>query len=223
MRGRWSLLYRVHHGSARRRSERARCARRGKHLRRVMGAEAAQSTPTASWFIRKSMRVRVASCVALSSVAAVAISGCFLRGWLVPDTRTPVDRAHELSARCSEADPLPAEALSPSIVERVDGAYVWMHGGVSDITRLRGANLHMRPTVNIPPAVLQRALECHEARVALGEATELPEDPYVLAGSWLDIHVSFSEEGLVASVQTDSFDDAQRVLDRARKFATAAR
>jgi hypothetical protein len=165
--------------------------------------------------------------LALSLAASTAVLACGRWGWfpLLPDTRTPVDRAHELTERCKEdSGPLAVDALSPSIIESVEPAYARMHsGGGADKVRLRGANLHMRPTLNMPPAVLQRALECHQARVTLGNATELREDPYVLAGSWLDIHVSSTDEGLVAAVVTDSFDDAQRVADRARKFATSAR
>jgi hypothetical protein len=169
------------------------------------------------------MRRRFALQLGLLIVGSIAFSACGSCGWfpLLPDKRTPVDRAHELTARCREdAGPLAVDALSPAIVESVEPAYVRMNQGAGGDTRLRGANLHMRPTLTIPPAVLQRALECHEARVTLGEAAELPEDPYVLAGSWLDIHVSSEEEGLVATVATDSIDDARRVVDRARKFVT---
>jgi hypothetical protein len=57
----------------------------------------------------------------------------------------------------------------------------------------------------------------------LGDATELHEDPYVLAGSWLDIQASSPDEGLVAVVLNSSVKDARRAVDSARKFANAAR
>jgi hypothetical protein len=158
-------------------------------------------------------------------LSTFAVAGCGWGKWLpiVPDTRTPADRAHELTERCKEDPGRGVDALSPAIIERVEASYVWMHGGATDTNRLRGAKLHMRPSLSVPPAVLQRALECHEASVTLGASSELQEDPYVLPGSWLDIHVSSTEEGLVAAVGTDSFDDARRVLDRAKRFAAAAR
>ncbi len=81
----------------------------------------------------------------------------------------------------------------------------------------------MRPTVTIPVGVLQRALECHEAAVTLGDAPELPEDPYVLPGSWLQIDVSVTNEGLMAAVLTNTPDDARRVIERAHRFAPSAR
>jgi len=94
--------------------------------------------------------------------------------------------------------------------------------GAGGDLRLRGVDLHMRPTVNMPVGVLQRALECHEAAVTLG-APELPEDPYVLHGTWLDIDVSATSHGLMAAVLTDSPDDARRIAERAHKFAPSAR
>jgi len=98
-----------------------------------------------------------------------------------------------------------------------------VNAGAGGDLRPRGVTLHMRPTVNMPVGVLQRALECHEAAVTLGEAHELPDDPYVLPGSWLEIDVSATNEGLVADVFTDSPDEAPRIVERAHKFAPSAR
>ncbi len=156
----------------------------------------------------------------------MALSGCGSCSSfpLLPDKRTTVDRAHELDDICKEgAGPLAADALSPSVIESVQAAYIHVNQGAGGDLRLRGVNLHMRPTVNTPVGVLQRALECHEAAVTLGRAPELPEDPYVLPGFWLDIDVSATKEGLMAAVLTDSPDDARRVVERAHKFAPSAR
>jgi hypothetical protein len=165
----------------------------------------------------------VFSCAAW--MALIALSGCAGGALgLLPDTRTPADRARELTDLCKEdTGPAGADALSPSVVMSVEPAYVHMNAPAWGDVRLRGASLRMRPTLNMPVGVLQRTLECHQARVALGDAAELDEDPYVLAGSWLEIHVSGTEEGLVAAVYADSIEDARRVVDRARKFAAAGR
>ena len=125
---------------------------------------------------------------------------------------------------CKEdGGPLAADALSPDVIESIEAAYMHVNQGAGGDQRLRGVNVHMRPTVNTPVGVLQRALECHEAAVTLGHAPELPEDPYVLPGSWLDIDVSVTKEGLMAAVLSDSPDDARRVMERAHKFAPSAR
>jgi len=164
--------------------------------------------------------------LAWSWALSMTLAGCGSCSWfpLLPDTRTTVDRAHGLDAICEEdAGPLPADALSPTVIESVQAAYAHMNQGAGGDLRLRGVNLHLRPSVNTPVGVLQRALECHEAAVTLGDAPELPEDPYVLPGSWLDIDVSATNEGLMAAVLTDSPDDARRVVERAHRFAPSAR
>jgi hypothetical protein len=164
--------------------------------------------------------------LAWSWTVSIALSGCGSCSWfpLLPDTRTSVDRAHELDATCEgDPGPLAADALSPSVIESVHAAYLHMNQGAGGDLRLRGVNLHMRPTVNMPVGVMQRTLECHEAAVTLGHAPELPQDPYVLPGSWLEIEVSPTNEGLMAAVLTDSPDDARRVVERAHNFAPSAR
>ncbi|MGO9838586.1 MAG: hypothetical protein ACLP1X_30760 [Polyangiaceae bacterium] len=164
--------------------------------------------------------------LAWSWAASIVLSGCGSCSWfpLLPDNRNTVDRAHELDEVCEQdAGPPAADALSPSVIESVHAAYVHMNQGAGGDLRLRGVNLHMRPTVNTPVGVLQRTLECHEAAVTLGDAPELPDDPYVLPGSWLDIDVSATSEGLMAAVLTDSPDDARRVVERAHRFAPSAR
>ena len=161
-----------------------------------------------------------------SLAASIALSGCGSCSWfpLLPDKRTPVDRAHELDDMCQQdAGPLAVDALSPSVIEIVQAAYMHINQGAGGDLRLHGVNLHMRPTVNMPVGVMQRTLECHQAAVALGHARELPEDPYVLPGSWLEIDVSATNEGLMAAVLTNSPDDALRVIERAHKFAPSAR
>lgn len=147
-------------------------------------------------------------------------------GWspLWPDTRTPADRAREIALRCTgESEEQTARVLSPNLVEAVEPAYsrVPSGGGVDRAVHLRGARLHLRPALNLSAESLQRTFECHQARVTLGSATEVREDPYVLRGAWLDIRVDSTGDGLVAAVLVDEFNDAQRVLARARSFATA--
>lgn len=163
--------------------------------------------------------------LAWSWVASLAVcSGC--NSWfpLLPDKRTAVDRAHELDGRCDEdAGQWAADALSPSIIEVVQASYRHINQGAGSDLRQNGVNLHMRPIVNMPVGVLQRALECHQAAVTLGKAPALPEDPYFLPGAWLEMDVSVTNEGLMATVLTDGPDDARRVLERAHRFAPSAR
>ncbi len=159
-----------------------------------------------------------------SSVVFVLLVGC--NGWLpfLPDTRTPADHARAMTAKCArESEQQAAGALSASLVETVEPAYSTVASGNDRAIRLRGARLHLRPVVNESPEALERALECHQARVTLGESPAMTNDPYVLGGAWLDIDVDSTGDGLVAAVRVDGFEDARRVLDRARRFAMATR
>jgi hypothetical protein len=156
-------------------------------------------------------------------VFPIFLSAC---GWfpLFPDTRTPADRAHAMADKCShESEQNAAGALSPALIENVAPAYSTVASGNDRAIRLRGARLYLRPTLNVSAEALERTLECHQVRVTLGESPETLDDPYVLRGSWLDIGVDSTGDGLVASVVVSRFDDARRVLERAHAFAAAGR
>jgi hypothetical protein len=163
--------------------------------------------------------------VALPLLASTltACSGGF-RFPLWPDTRTAVDRARELEARCTKGPERSGDvALTGAQVEAVEPDYTYVQSSNDRAIRLRGARLHLHPDGAPSAEALQRRLECHEALVTLGKAGELRADPFVLRDVWLDIHVESSGDGLVASVAVDKydFDDARHVLDRAKTFAAA--
>jgi hypothetical protein len=126
-----------------------------------------------------------------------------------------------MAPKCAnQSEQQSAKALAPSLVEAVEPAYSTVASGNDRAIRLRGARLHMRPELNVSAEALQRTLECHEVRVTLGDVPEVADDPYVLRGVWLDIDVDSVGDGLVAAVRVDEFQDARRVLDRARSFAS---
>jgi hypothetical protein len=157
----------------------------------------------------------------LFSILFVPLIGC--GGWwfpLWPDTRTPADHARDMVPKCGgQLADQTAKALSPESVEAVEPAYSTVPSGNDRAIRLRGAKLHIRPDVNLSAALLQRTLRCHEANVTLGTAPSLNDDPYAVPGAWLDIQVDSSDDGMVASVLVDEFEDAKQVLTRARTFA----
>lgn len=157
----------------------------------------------------------------LSPIVLVFVLSC---GWfpLLPDTRTPADRARAMTAKCAgESEQRAAGALSATLVESVEPAYATVDSGNDRAIRLRGARLHLRPSLNVSSEALERTLKCHQARVALGDSQAMVNDPYVLPGTWLDIDVDSTGDGVVAAVEVSRFDDARRVLDRARSFAGA--
>lgn len=139
----------------------------------------------------------------------------------LPDIRTPADRAREVEPKCAT---VPAEAtaalLDPKSIDVVEPAYSYVKSGPNDReARLRGALLRVRPLPGMTRESIERALECHEAGVTLGREPAAVDDPYVLAERWLDIEVDSEGDGFAVKAQIDEFEDAKRVLERARSFA----
>jgi hypothetical protein len=154
-------------------------------------------------------------------LAVVGLGGCAFNP-LMPDPRTPSDRAHELEARCADVSKdLDSETLSPALIESVDPAYYYVQSGNDRVARLRGARLRLRAKRDLSAETLQLSLECHQARVTLGSAHELEHDPYALPGTWLDIDSRSAGDGFVVAVQVDSIAKARAILDRARQFVAS--
>jgi hypothetical protein len=148
--------------------------------------------------------------------------GCVVLSPIVPDTRTPIDRAHEVEPRCRHfSDAIAAQLYTPEAVDRVDAAYSYVATGNDRRANLRGAAIHVRPVPGLSQEAMTRSLECHQASIVLGTAPSVPDDPYVLPGHWLDLDVSSEGDGFVAYARTNSIADARLVLDRARRFAAA--
>jgi hypothetical protein len=146
------------------------------------------------------------------------LPGCH---FFVPDTRTPVDRAREVTPRCEGfTEEAAAQLLSPGVVDAVEPAYSHVNSGPGDRqARLRGARIHLRPIAALSRESIARSLECHESRVVLGVAPPLADDPYALAGQWLDIDVDSEKDGFVVQVETDDLPAVRDVLEHAKRFA----
>jgi hypothetical protein len=159
----------------------------------------------------------------LSGAAVLALQACSGVPFLVPDTRSPADFARGVQPKCKtfpEADAAPL--LSRDAYDSVEGAYDHVNSGPVDReARLRGAKLHVRPLAGLSRETIARRVECHEARVVLGEAQAAPDDPFALPGRWLDVDVDSEGDGFAILMRTDTFADAQEALARAKRFVAA--
>lgn len=135
--------------------------------------------------------------------------------------RTPVDRAHELDAKCTGfVDANAARTLSPDVVDAVEPAYARIKGGPNGFdARLRGARIRMQPLSHATSETIQRTLACHQAGVLVGREPPLADDPYAAADKWLDIGVVSEGDGFAVLVETSDSDTARAVLERAKRFA----
>jgi hypothetical protein len=143
-------------------------------------------------------------------------TGCGIWNPFIPDTRTPVDYARELQAKCSDDA---GEGLGPGPVEAVHPLLSTVQSNNDSATHMLGAELHLRPIAALSAEGVQRKLECHEALVVLGRAASMPDDPYVLDGAWLGVRVRSDGDGFVVNVRTDVLDEAKQVYARAQRFA----
>jgi len=153
--------------------------------------------------------------------ASIGLSGCLLSPF-VPDTRTPLDRAHAAEQHCKTfSDGATAQIYSPAAVDHVEAAYSYVASGNDRRANLRGAAIHVRPLPGLSPEAMTKSLECHQASITLGTTPASTDDPYVLPGRWLDLDVSSEGDGFVAYARINSIEDAREVLERARRFAAA--
>lgn len=145
------------------------------------------------------------------------LAGCH---FFVPDTRTPADRAREVSPHCQgfteeAAGPL----LSATAIDAVEPAYFHVQSGPGDRqARLRGALIHLRPVATSSRESIARSLECHQSRVVLGATPASVDEPYAFPGQWLDIDVDSTRDGFVVQVGSDDVSTARDVLARAKRF-----
>ncbi len=155
--------------------------------------------------------------LALSAVLACA---CGPIPGLIPDTRTPRDFARELEPRCAaypESDF--ASLLSRDTLDGVEPSVAHVRAGSLDPeARLQGVRIHLRPLPGFTPELLTRRVECHQARVVLGQVTPVPDDPYVLPGRWLDLNASAERDGFVVRAEVQPIALARQVLERAQRF-----
>jgi hypothetical protein len=150
---------------------------------------------------------------------AIAEAGCSIFS-ILPDNRTPTDKAREFEPRCRDfTDGSAARLFSPGSVDSVEPAYSFVQTGNDRRANLRGARIHVKPLPGLSPEAMTRTLECHQVGVVLRGDPSATDDPYSLPGRWLDFDVSSEADGFVVLARVTSIDDARVVLDRAKHFA----
>jgi hypothetical protein len=149
------------------------------------------------------------------------VAGCAVLSPL-PDARTPADRAHELDAKCrAESEDGARAVVARDAIDSVEPYYVSIPASNGHENRMLGARVHVRPLPGLTRESLARALQCHEARVVLGLAGRIEDDPYVMDGDWLTIDVDSEGDGFVVAVHPVDFKGANAVLERAVRYARA--
>jgi hypothetical protein len=160
--------------------------------------------------------------LAAFGVVSVA-SGC------VSESPTPAARAASME-RLQCTDPRQSQeelrALQGTAVVRAEPTYFLLNSGAgSGAGRISGTKLLVRPPQGVSALDLNRALQCHSARMLLGQVdpAAFPDDPYFLPDAWVDIDVK-PEDGLLAvRLTADKVPQNLALLHRATAFADAHR
>jgi hypothetical protein len=159
------------------------------------------------------------------ALLGLALAGCGnLFGFILPDTRTAADRAHEVEPKCkSSSETATAPFLVPASIEHVEPENSFVQSGNDRRANLSGARIYLVPMAGQSSETITRSLECHQVRATLGQVEAQNDDPYVLPGHWLDISAHSEGDGFSVSVTIDSIADAKKVLDRAQHLAAPPR
>jgi hypothetical protein len=156
-------------------------------------------------------------------IVSAALAGCSSAA--VP-AQTPASRATAFGpSRCAGfADDGPvADILSGKSVESVGPLYMGANSKTSS-PRLEGAVLSVRPAPGVTSEWLNRALECHSARLVTGHASAVvaESDPFVLAGGMPYILVRSEGDGFRVEISAASSADAREILGRVEAFGASS-
>ena len=96
-----------------------------------------------------------------------------------------------------------------------------MTGGDNAEERVNGAKLLVRPPKGVSAEQLTRVLQCHGARVLLGQinGSAVPNDPYWLPDAWVTIDVKPENGNFAVTVNADTLRDNLQVYGRAHHYA----
>jgi hypothetical protein len=135
---------------------------------------------------------------------------------------TPVTKATETEKLQCEPTTLQGGEIAKHLsVLSVSPNYIRIHSStMGEEVRTAGAKLLVRPPEAMDANRLLRALQCHAARVALGQESPIqPNDPFTLPGSWLEIEVESEVGNYAITIAADSIPHGLSVLAEAQGFA----
>ncbi len=157
-------------------------------------------------------------------VGALGASAIFCLSAACTEPATPSRTAARVeSQQCPGILPDEVVRLQTVSVLRAEPIYTWQAGRDGDEQRVSGVKLTVRPPPETSAERLARTLQCHSARVLLGQVdrSQFPDDPYWLPDEWLDIRVVPESGNYAVFLQADSVAKNLLVLNRVSSYARA--
>jgi hypothetical protein len=146
-----------------------------------------------------------------------------LAGACTPAVPLPARAASMEANECRDA--LPAEEEARAIeAARVLAVRPKIHqNACNGVCTVWGVYLVVQPPAGVDPEHFTRMLRCHNLRVLDGEvdASRIPNDPYGLRDSWLEIDVKPDAGNYVVMLVGDHVSDTLHILQRAKAYAAA--
>jgi hypothetical protein len=125
------------------------------------------------------------------------------------------------ASQCRDALPAEEEARALESIRVLDVRPKFHQSGCNGVCAVWGAYLVLRPPDPVEPERFARMLRCHSLRVLDGEVdpSRIPNDPYSLRDSWLEIDVKADASNYFVTLVGDHVADTLHILQRAKAYA----
>ncbi|HXX67437.1 MAG TPA: hypothetical protein VEK07_09665 [Polyangiaceae bacterium] len=124
---------------------------------------------------------------------------------------------------CRDALPAEEEARALESIQVLAARPKFHQNACNGVCTVWGVYLVVRPPGGVGPERFAQMLRCHNLRVLDGEvdASRIPNDPYGLRDSWLEIDVKLDAGNYIVTLVGDRVSDNLRILQRAKAYAAA--
>lgn len=158
-----------------------------------------------------------------ASLGAMVTALGLLPGACTPPVPLPARAASMVAYECRDALPAEEEARAIESIRVLAARPKFHQNACNGVCTVYGVYLVVRPPGGVDPGRFARTLRCHNLRVLDGEvdASRIPNDPYGLRDSWLEIDVKLDAGNYLVTLVGDRVSDNLRILQRAKAYAAA--
>lgn len=135
--------------------------------------------------------------------------------------RATVQAAEVERMQCDPSSTSQDDVVRSIAVLRVQPLYSHVRTGNTSEERVNGASLLVRPPKGVSAEQLTRILQCHSARILLGQlnSSAVRSDPYWLPDTWVTIDVRPENGNFAVTVSADTVRGNLQVYSRANHYA----
>jgi hypothetical protein len=161
---------------------------------------------------------------AIGTPAWLGVAGAmFLTGACTGRVPLPARAASMETSVCRDALPAEDEARALESMTVVGASSRIHQNACNGECRVIGVHLVVRPPGGVTIERFAQMIRCHSLRVLDGEvdASRIPNDPYGLRDTWLEIDVRVADGNFLVTLMGDHISDTLRIQQRAKAYAAA--